>query len=95
VEIQRIGPEWISELKELSSTRREEALKAVEKEKADRGDKVSISDEAKLLQKAREIVRRRNPDIDGIRRRLKEGYYDREDVLREVVREVLSELLGL
>jgi len=93
VEVNKIGPEWVPELKKLSSPQKGETTKAGEK--PERGDKVSISDEAKILQKAREIAQGRSPDLGRIRQRLKEGYYDREDVLREVVDRVLSELLGL
>jgi len=91
VKVQKAGPEWVPELKGPSSSHKGETSKG---KKADRGDKVSISDEARLLQKARRTAQGRSPDIEKIRGRLREGYYSREDVLREVVRRVVAELLG-
>ncbi|HIE03822.1 MAG TPA: hypothetical protein EYP61_03580 [Candidatus Latescibacteria bacterium] len=91
MEVNEVGPERIPELKRPSSFQNGRTSKVG---KPDREDKVSISNEAKLLQRVREVVRARSPDLRKVLRRLREGYYDREDVIREVARKILSDLFG-
>lgn len=91
MELNKVGPELIPELKGPSPPQKGRASEAGRK---DGKDEVYISDEAKLLQKAREIARAKGTDLDRVLRRLRDGYYDREEVIREVARKVLSELFS-